>query len=127
MVDEDYFKRYYLENQEILKERSRRYKDENKEKELWRGARDRAKKHNIPFDIDISDIIIPKYCPALGIEIFRNNRKILDSSPSVDRIIPELGYVKGNIAIISWKANKLKSNATWQDLEAISKWLKSLV
>lgn len=48
------------------------------------------------------------------------------SSPSIDRIIPELGYVRGNIAVISMRANKLKSDATSEELERISAWMRSV-
>jgi hypothetical protein len=45
---------------------------------------------------------------------------------SLDRIVPELGYVKGNIAVISNRANSLKSNATLEELERLCAWLKSV-
>lgn len=42
-----------------------------------------------------------------------------DDSPSIDRIIPELGYTKGNIRVISNRANLLKSNATIEELQKV--------
>jgi hypothetical protein len=47
-----------------------------------------------------------------------------DNSPSIDQIVPGGGYVPGNVRIISWKANRLKSNATIDDLEAILAYMK---
>ena len=32
--------------------------------------------------------------------------------PSIDRIIPSLGYVPGNVAVISLAANRIKSDCT---------------
>jgi hypothetical protein len=46
-----------------------------------------------------------------------------DSSPSVDRIIPSLGYVLGNVALLCWRCNNLKRNATPDELLTIAKWL----
>ena len=47
-----------------------------------------------------------------------------DASPSVDRIRGELGYVRGNICVISWRANKLKADATAEELEAIAAYIR---
>jgi hypothetical protein len=47
-----------------------------------------------------------------------------DNSPSLDRKTPELGYVRGNVAFISTKANRIKSNATTEEIFAVAKYLQ---
>lgn len=54
----------------------------------------RAKKRGIVFDLEVSDIVIPKLCPILGIELSFGNGRVHDASPSLDRIVPSKGYVK---------------------------------
>lgn len=49
----------------------------------------------------------------------------LNPKPSLDKIIPKLGYVKGNVWVVSNKANRIKSNATIEELELLVKNLKS--
>jgi hypothetical protein len=77
----------------------------------------KAKKNNIPFNLDIEDMIIPEKCPILGTKLTKGiiNSKDL-YAPSLDRIIPELGYVKGNVMWMSRKANTMKCNATKDEL-----------
>ena len=87
----------------------------------------RAKKNNIPFDITVEDIIIPETCPVLGISLKAGEKKVCSNSPSIDRIKPELGYVKGNIQIISFRANTLKNNATIEELQKVLEHLKKIV
>jgi hypothetical protein len=94
---------------------------------LYYAAKARARKYEVPFSLSITDIPdIPKTCPILGIPLHRGRGEILPNSPSLDRIIPELGYVVGNIRIISYRANHLKSNATIAELEDILTDAKSL-
>lgn len=59
----------------------------------------------------ISDIIIPETCPMLGIKLeFGFDKQGGNfNSPSLDRIIPELGYTKGNVMVISKRANMIKT------------------
>lgn len=95
----------------------------NVERMLWLAARHRALKDNIPFDIELSDIIIPEFCPALGMPLQRGRQGGSDSSPTLDKFIPELGYVRGNVAVISGKANRIKSNATAEEVTAVAKWM----
>lgn len=94
----------------------KRYSSELYHSDINRGllynARARAKKAKLPFSITKDDIIIPAICPILDIPIILGSHKTVPGSPSLDRIVPELGYVKGNIAVISHKANRLKSNMT---------------
>ena len=92
-------------------------------------VKSRAKLKGIPFNMTVEDITIPKVCPILGIELTFNYGKGSghhDDSPSVDRIYPDRGYVKGNVRIISARANLLKNNATPQELEAVLKDLRRI-
>lgn len=97
---------------------------------VWYAAKRRAKMANVPFAISKQDIIdiFPSdgKCPMLGIELQFNNHKSEDNSPSLDRIIPELGYVVGNIQLISYRANRIKNDATIEELEKILLFLKGI-
>jgi hypothetical protein len=102
----------------------------NRELFLFNSAKARALKQNVPFDITVEDIVIPKFCPLLEIEFnLTEMTKGNINAPSLDKIIPELGYVKGNIKVISLKANFMKSNASIKELSIfkknISKYLKN--
>lgn len=73
-----------------------------------RRIRHRAKERGLPFDLCVADIAVPTTCPVLGIPITLGAPPRSPGLPSIDRIIPALGYVKGNVAVISWRANNLK-------------------
>lgn len=100
-----------------------RFRIQNPEKELLKGAKKRAARYGLPFDIDVLDIVIPSVCPMLGIPLQRCEKIHGDSSPSLDRIIPALGYVKGNVMVISYRANKAKNNLTGEELLRIGLYL----
>lgn len=95
------------------------------------GARKRAKEFGVAFNLTKEYLmtILPSHCPVLGLELaYVNDAKApLRNSPSLDRIIPHLGYVQGNVAVISMRANWIKSDASLVELNAITNWLKSLV
>ena len=86
--------------------------------DLWKHAKHRARELHLPFNISPNDIIIPKTCPALGISLSWYN-KLKEDTPSVDRIKPDLGYVKGNIWVISYRANRLQNNASLEEMTKI--------
>ena len=87
-------------------------------------VQNRARHEGIDFDLDPEDIKIPKVCPILGIPLhYRNKRS--DDSPSVDRIDPTLGYTKGNVVVVSWRANRIKSNASFEEIEKIYQFYKN--
>lgn len=96
---------------------------ENPKTTILVSAKSRAKKRNFPFNITQKDFSIPKYCPVLGIKI--NVLADDDSSPSLDKVDPKLGYIKGNINIISQRANRLKNDSTINDLIAIIKYMEN--
>ena len=97
---------------------------------MWRNAKSRAIKENIPFNIEETDIIIPKYCPILETELVLNKNyknSNPEHTPSIDKIDPTKGYVKGNIQIISFKANAMKQNASFDELQKFSKNIPNVV
>jgi len=82
-------------------------------------AKYRSKKFDIPFDLYPEDLFIPSHCPLLGIPIeIRSGSR--DSTPSLDRIAPDLGYVRGNCWIISSLANTAKNNLTLEQFSIIA-------
>ena len=93
---------------------------------MLRHAKKRAKARNLEFNITIDDFNIPKLCPLLGIELYLNvgNGRAFDNSPSLDRIDSSKGYIPGNVWVISTKANRIKSDATLEELEKITHNLK---
>lgn len=81
----------------------------------------RAKANNFPFNLTVEDLVIPEVCPALNIPIHQSWGSVdveanKDNCPSVDRVIPSLGYVKHNVRIISARANRIKTNSTPEEL-----------
>lgn len=89
---------------------------------MLRAARSRASSRNLPFNLTTDDFSIPERCPALGIEITLNGDR--DHSPSLDRILPSMGYVKGNVMVLSNRANRIKNDATAFELRAIADFLE---
>lgn len=89
-----------------------------KESRLLWAAKKRAKEEDVPFSITIEDIIIPTHCPYLGIELTNHvpRGEKRNNVASLDKIIPSLGYVKGNIEVMSQQANTMKSDASKEEL-----------
>lgn len=120
----EYDRKYYESNKEKRREYGRKYREANVEMVMWHSCKKRAKRRGLPFDLTIEDLEVPEKCPILGLELKVGSDSSLEVSPSLDRIVPELGYVKGNIRVISFRANRLKSDASIEELEAILKYMK---
>lgn len=91
----------------------------------------RSKKEEIPFDMskDYLISILPddRCCPIFKTKfVFGGiDGKPCKESPSIDRIIPKLGYTKGNIKIISNKANTIKQDVeNPEDIIKVAEYLK---
>lgn len=91
---------------------------------LLANIRARAISQGLDFDLTHEDLIIPTTCPVLGIDLMFGEGQMSDSSPSVDRVDNTKGYVKGNVHIISMRANRLKSDATLRELELILQYVR---
>lgn len=89
-------------------------------------AKVRASKRGLEFNLELMDIIVPAMCPYLNIPLDTNNSCKRDNSPTLDRIVPELGYVQGNVEVISERANRIKNDANSSELLAIGTRLKQL-
>lgn len=77
----------------------------------------RAEEKGVPFDITYEDILFTDTCPLLKISLNWDGGPRDKNTPSLDRIIPEKGYVKGNVRIVSNLANMMKSYATIDELK----------
>lgn len=140
---DDYYKQKYAKNKEYTKAKTKEYYNSNKStinetlkvyrrseegqiKSMLARVMARCKKGNIPFDLTIEDIFIPQYCPVLNIELKVGDGKTHDSSPSLDRIVPELGYIKNNVIVVSHKANRIKNNAKTCELKRVYEFYEKL-
>lgn len=105
------------------------YRKAHPEANMLVQIRNRCIRSGITFNLTIEDCKIPKVCPVLGILLVSGQVRVsgmhADNTPSMDRIDPTKGYVKGNVRVISWRANHLKNNATRQELEAIIEYMRS--
>ncbi len=115
-------RRWSAENPVKVRTSANRWKVKNWERYMWHSSRNNAKRTNKEFNIDVSDIIIPKYCPYLGIELTRSvGEGIVESNPSMDRIDNSKGYIKGNVMVVSKKANRIKSDLSIPKLVLLAK------
>ena len=105
---------------------------------LLQAIKDRSKRKGYESDLELDDMpSIPVLCPVLEVPLHKHrnqhgkgkgrgqNRR--DDSPSIDRLNSNLPYLKkykDNLFVISWRANKLKSNASIKELEMIVKYMR---
>ena len=99
-------------------------------KTIYNSLKQSAKKRDIPFDLSLSELnnlTFPITCPILGIPLKFNRGARQDNSYSFDRIDSTKGYTIDNIIIVSWKANRLKNNATNLELQKISEFYNNVI
>lgn len=89
-------------------------------------AKKRASDLGLPFNLTEDDLTLPTVCPALGIPLSAGRGKRHSGSYSLDRINPALGYVPGNVVVISDLANRIKTNATADQVAAVADWLQAI-
>jgi hypothetical protein len=119
-------KDWYQKNKEdVIVKRKTNYR-KNPEKSMLIGAKCRAKKNGLEFNLVESDIIIPKYCPVFPeIELVKNIGKPSYNSATLDRIDNNKGYVVGNIKVISSQANMLKRNGNVELFKRLIEYIES--
>jgi hypothetical protein len=119
--------RWRAENQEHLYLRHKEYFALYPKRRLVNSARRASKIKHLPFDLSYDDFEIPAACPILGIALSPGVVLRTDASPSLDRIVPERGYVKGNVIVISWRANRLKQDATLDEMRKLVEFYARLI
>lgn len=106
-----------------VRERKAAYVAKNKKHLLVALARYRARRKGMAFDLRVEDISWPQNCPALGIVLnYAARGRYCAASPTLDRVDNEKGYVAGNVRVISFRANAIKSNATAEELRLVAKY-----
>jgi hypothetical protein len=103
-----------------------KYRENNRALVLLGQARYRAKKKGIEFNLELSDVVIPKICPVLKIPLSAGSSSggPRGCSPSLDRIDNTKGYIKGNVQVMSHKANTMKHCADNNELILFANWIK---
>lgn len=102
------------------------YHRNNPAKDMIRRAKARSKRKNrIDFDLTVEDILpLPEVCPVLGVPLRPGNGEQDPFAYSLDRIDNSKGYVNGNVAVMSYKANRLKNDGSADDHEKIAAWMR---
>ena len=124
----DKIKAYVHKHQERSTRNLKVWRHDNPAKCLHLNIKSRAKKLGTEFNLDWQDIDIPIICPVLGVPMMMGTNEGMKKgpsihSPSVDRIDNTKGYVKGNIQVISHKANTMKNSASPQELIRFANWV----
>lgn len=88
-----------------------------------RGVMGTAKKRGLDFNLTEEDCKVPEFCPVLGIKLEKKTFRT-DHSPTVDRVDNSLGYVKGNVRVISWRANRIKNDGSAEEHRLIAKYIE---
>ena len=91
----------------------------------FRNKRANAVRSGKEWTIEFGDLSFPTHCPVLNIPLNYFSEQRCENSPSFDRINPSLGYVKGNVAVISWRANRIKNDGSAEEHRLIAEWLGS--
>lgn len=98
----------------------------SKKMEIINSIKKRNKKNNFECNLNVDDIVIPVNCPILNIPIIIGNKNKSDNSPSIDRINNFLPYTRDNIRIISWRANRLKNNSSYEEYKKLYLFYKAI-
>ena len=94
---------------------------------MIRDSRKRAKQKGLPHSIKVEDLTVPKTCPCCGIAMWMSVGSATDNSPSLDRVIPSLGYVPENVIVVCNACNRRKNDATPKELYVIADFFYALI
>src|ERR1700748_3665674 len=98
---------------------AKKYKEEHPEAYMLSRAGTNARQRGLEFDLSIEDIVIPEFCPILDIKLVRTSGKPSGTTPSLDRVDNSKGYIKGNVRVISRRANQMKGDMSKEDIKRL--------
>ena len=116
----------YAENRNRIAAYRKNWHAKDPRKQMIASAKVRAKRDRVPFELLPTDFEIPKECPVFHCPFEFGTRTNHRWAPTLDKVIPTLGYVKGNVQIISHRANMLKGNATLLELKQLITFLENM-
>jgi hypothetical protein len=115
-----YRKQWKKDNPDKVRAAKKRQRAKNVAKDMLRVKKSFCKTQNIAFNLTEADITpLPTHCPVLGMKLNYAAEGRVDNSPSLDRLVPALGYVQGNVKIISRRANRIKNDGTAEEIAKI--------
>lgn len=114
-------KTYYKKTKKKANAKTSKWSKNNKSRVQFNAARSRSKKYEEAFDLVFTELDWPDVCPVLGIPMDRRDK---NHTPSLDRVDSRKGYTKANVKVISFRANRIKFNATIDELERILDYMK---
>lgn len=122
-------KEWTNKNKDKLKERDQNLRQKDPIAYLCKSIEKRIKKSNMQYDPNIYILLKNEYnksnlCKCFGIEIQYNKNGHKDNSISIDRVNNNLGYIVGNVQLICYRANAIKSNSTIDELCRIIYYLE---
>ncbi len=124
-------RRYREEHYDRWRESHRRATQKNPISYVFSQTKQRAKRKGLPFSLTVDylrSVPVPTHCPVLGIElawgVASGKGRRFDNSISIDRIVPSLGYVQGNVRWISDRANGLLRDGTLEEFKKVVAFLE---
>jgi hypothetical protein len=95
-------------------------------REKWRAKKYNAIRTGYEWSLEFSDLKWPTHCPMLGLELDYFAEYRSETSVSFDRLDSSKGYVKGNVVVVSWRANRIKNDGTAEEHRKIADYLDTL-
>jgi hypothetical protein len=110
---------------------TKKYDRAEPHKKIFLRKKHKAKERGIEFSLKLEDVVFPTHCPALGVELSYvqrgGNPGSRPNTASFDRIDPSKGYIPGNVIIVSELANRIKTNATVEQIERVAAFYRQLI
>jgi hypothetical protein len=109
----------------IMEERNyitTQYRNTNPEQHLIASVKNRAKRTGLEFNL--TKLEMPELCPILGIKLnysYGGGKK--EDKATIDRVDNSKGYTEDNVVVCSWRANRLKNDASLEEIEKIYKYV----
>lgn len=101
---------------------NRDWNSKNALKVLLYTCKHRAKRRGLSFNLTEADVTVPEVCPILGVPLVKGTKY----AASIDRIDNSLGYVQGNVQVVSRQANLMKNDASLEELRKFGEWINQL-